>query len=131
MRFQSPNTTIGLVLNHTAQSLHSVLQLGDNHAMMEDSSSVLELPWSPTTLDRTCLKKGFNVIGPRNMSIKLRVGLVSQEAKCSFPPFFARGVGFGLWKGFFSNITCGEIYSDSSFPNGPKVVPAFCKVYIQ
>ncbi|KAJ7326542.1 hypothetical protein OS493_027488 [Desmophyllum pertusum] len=131
MRFDwnETKTVLKLVLNHSATSLHSVLlRQGNNHAMMKDSS-VTQPPWNPTTIDNNCLKKGFNVIAPNQLPIKSRIGLVSQETpNCPYFPFYVRSVGFGLWNGLGSNITCGEIYFDV---NGAEVFPAVCKIYIQ
>lgn len=132
LRFDRYNATkTALVLKHTAPSLHSVLQQGNNQNMTEDLSSETEFPWIPTTLDNSCLEKGLNVIVSHNITIlKTRIGVFSNESRCPYPsPFFARGVGFGLSMGFPDNITCGEIYSDDY--NGPSVTPAFCKIYIQ
>lgn len=131
LRFRQFNDTkTALVLNHTAPSLHSVLLQGNNHALTKDVSSITDYHWIPTTLARSCLEKGFNVISSNNATIvKSRIGVVSQETLCPPPsPVFARGVGFGWLIGFPDNITCGEIYSDDT---GLRVFPAFCRIYIQ
>lgn len=131
LRFNATNTS--LVLNHTAPSLHSVLQLGSNQAMTKVPFSETWFPWMPTTLDNSCLEKGLNVIASYNMTIiKARIGLFLNKTRCPFPsPYFARGVGFGLSMGLPDNITCGDIYLDDDDDDGPRVTPAFCKIYIQ
>lgn len=130
LRFNAANTT--LVLNHTAPSLHSVLQQGNNQAITQDFFLETGFPWIPTTLDDSCLEKGLNVIASHNMTIvKARIGVSSNESRCPYPsPFFARGVGFGLSMDFPDNITCGDIYLDDD-DDGPRVTPAFCEIYIQ
>ncbi|XP_020630582.1 uncharacterized protein LOC110067577 [Orbicella faveolata] len=130
LRFNAASTT--LVLNHTAPSLHSVLQQGNNQAITQDFFLETGFPWIPTTLDDSCLEKGLNVIASHNMTIvKARIGVSSNESRCPYPsPFFARGVGFGLSMGFPDNITCGDIYLGDD-NDGPRVTPAFCEIYIQ
>ena len=131
--FRFKATKTALVLNHTAPSLHSVLQQGSNQAMTQDLFSETLFPWIPTTLDNSCLEKGLNVIASYNTTIvKARIGLFLNKTSCHYPsPYFARGVGFDLSMGFPHNITCGDIYFDDDDDNGPRVSPAFCKIYIQ
>lgn len=66
--------------------------------------------------------------------VKARIGLFLNKTRCPYPsPYFARGVGFDLSMGFPHNITCGDVYldDDDDDDNGPRVTPAFCKIYIQ
>ncbi|KAL9980374.1 hypothetical protein ACROYT_G008951 [Oculina patagonica] len=131
LRFpQFNDTKTALVLNHAAPSLHSVLLQGGNLSKTEAVSSITEDPWTPNTPGSSCLEKGLNMIVSNNITtIKLRIGVVSQATLCPPPsPVFARGVGFDWLMRFPDNITCGEIYSDHS---GPRVFPAFCRIYIQ
>lgn len=133
LRFNATKTT--LVLNHTAPSLHSVLQQGSNQAMTQVLFSETVFPLIPTTLDNFCLEKGLNVIVSYNTRIvKARIGLFLNKTRCPYlSPYFARGVGFDLSMGFPHNITCGDVYldDDDDDDNGPRVTPAFCKIYIQ
>ena len=79
------------------------------------------------------------MIAARKLTIvKARIGVFSNESRCLYPsPFFARGVGFGLSMSFPDKITCGDIYLDTAAAaaaadhDGPRVTPAFCKIYIQ
>ncbi|KAL9980371.1 hypothetical protein ACROYT_G008947 [Oculina patagonica] len=125
----SKNTTF-LLVNHTAQSLYSVLQDGNKTTLPADLTNIETLP----NIDKRCLIQGLNMLGPYPWIIKSRIGVESaQSPKCPLP-FLVRGVGIGFQQQGSSEISCGEFIISYSYQLGRTQIeryPAFCRVYIQ
>ena len=123
----SRNAT-SLLVNHTAQSLHSVLHEGVKKTFPIDLSTIK----TPPNVDKNCLIQGFNMLGPHPWEIKSRVGVESQPVQWCPIPYLVRGVGIGSQG--TPAISCGEFIITYSKPYvNPRInaFPAFCVMYIQ
>ncbi|KAL9980369.1 hypothetical protein ACROYT_G008945 [Oculina patagonica] len=118
----SRNATF-LLVNHTAQSLYSVLHNGANKTLPSDLTSTE----TPPDIDKSCLTQSFNMHGPHPWVIQSRVGVESQHLKCPLP-YLVRGVGIGFQG--HPGMSCGELIIRHSYLP-VETYPAFCRVYIQ
>ena len=117
-----PNYT-AILLDYTAQSLYCALHRGINMTWPADLSNITTQP----NINKRCLVKGLNTLGPHPWQIKSRVGLVSQSSsECSLP-YLVRGLGISYKDR--KPITCGDIIIKNQMTF--ETYPGFCRIYIQ
>ena len=128
LHFPSHDQTAVMLVNHTTESLYSALHEGVEEMLITNFSTIELFPWTPSSINKSCLIQRFNSPGPFPYMIKSRVGVESQTAKCDFP-YLVRGVGIGYLGA--PEMSCGEITIDPSSDPTVKRYPAFCRIYVQ
>ena len=120
--------TMGTCMPQTTQLLpctvsYSALHRGINMTWPADLSNITTQP----NINKRCLVKGLNTLGPHPWQIKSRVGLVSQSSsECSLP-YLVRGLGISYKDR--KPITCGDIIITNQMTF--ETYPGFCRIYIQ
>lgn len=117
----SRNAT-SILVNHTAQSLYSVLHDEVN------KTSPIDLPTikTPPNIDKSCLIQGFNLPVTHPWIIRSRVALKSQQLNRCTLPYFLRGVGI-----IFPGVSCEEVIITNNSHPTIESYPVFCKIFIQ
>jgi len=127
MKFAS-NTSrkaTSIVMNYASPSLYSAI-----HSGVKTWPAGLSIIKTPPNIDRSCLVRGFNMLGPHPWVIKSRIGVKTQPGSLCTLPYLVRGVGISWYWHGYHKIPCGELIIGQSNVT-VETYPASCRVYIQ
>ena len=117
-----------IAIPKNASSLHSLIADGNYRSTTMGRQTWNSLIGSPASLQPNCVTEGFNVVGPRDISPRARIGIIANDQNnCGTPD---SRIGFRTRGAHDDSNTCGNVALYGG-DNGDRYIKAMGNILVQ